>query len=305
MPETKKVFIVHGRDSKALQEVIETIKAEGFSPVLLEEEAKRGHSILQKFEELADEVIFAVILMTPDDLGKLNSNDESEKLRFRARQNVVFEAGYFFAWLGRDGVAIVKKGNIELPSDIQEILYIDMDHESWGIHLIQEIKNADMQNFLTIELIHDKCRIENFSYSENYRVGTPLYIYDLILKNLHGKRNLENCEVILSSCVEKNTGKILSNHHRLIKWNDYQTPRIPLYSDRPEHIPAVCIKPHQPEIAYIYRVKDGKDFLEELCIGPGVFQLDYIIRAGNLQTTIRLELKLGNNKDDFKVVQLF
>ena len=65
------------------------------------------------------------MLLTPDDEGRKLTQDGSEPLRQRARQNVVLELGMVLSRLGRSRVAILMKGNkIEPPSDIDGLIYI-------------------------------------------------------------------------------------------------------------------------------------------------------------------------------------
>jgi len=52
-----------------------------------------------------------------------------EKLRHRARQNVILEFGLFAGKIGRKRITTLLKGDIELPSDMQGILYSRF-HES-------------------------------------------------------------------------------------------------------------------------------------------------------------------------------
>jgi hypothetical protein len=73
-------------------------------------------------------VDFAVVVMTPDDLGK--ATDASD-LTPRARQNVVFELGFFIGALGPDRVAAILKGDVERPSDFDGVVYISLDKEDW------------------------------------------------------------------------------------------------------------------------------------------------------------------------------
>ena len=64
------------------------------------------------FEDYSD-VGFAVILMTPDDVGGLKGQEQKD----RVRQNVVFELGYFIGKLGRNRVMALVDGDIETPTD--------------------------------------------------------------------------------------------------------------------------------------------------------------------------------------------
>jgi predicted nucleotide-binding protein len=61
--------------------------------------------------------------MTPDDEGGLAGGTH----RPRARQNVVFELGFFIGKLGPAGVAALLKGDVEKPSDFDGIAYISLD----------------------------------------------------------------------------------------------------------------------------------------------------------------------------------
>ncbi len=89
------------------------------------------------------DVAFAIILMTPDDLGTISI--EPLDYKKRARQNVVFELGYFIGKLGRTNVAAIIKDDIELPSDFNGIVYIGVDSGgAWKIMLFKEIKEAGL-----------------------------------------------------------------------------------------------------------------------------------------------------------------
>jgi predicted nucleotide-binding protein len=69
---------------------------------------------------------FGIVLMTPDDVGYAKAKG-SESALPRARQNVVLEMGMLIASLGRERVAILKKGEIEIASDAQGVIYISFD----------------------------------------------------------------------------------------------------------------------------------------------------------------------------------
>ena len=85
----------------------------GIKPVVLFEEPGKGQTIIEKLESNSD-VLFAVVLLTPDDFGQAT---EEGKLQPRARQNVVLELGYFLGKLGRANVAVLYDESVELPSD--------------------------------------------------------------------------------------------------------------------------------------------------------------------------------------------
>ena len=137
---TKEVFIVHGRDEGAREKVARFLERLGIEPVVLHEQPNEGRTIIEKFEDYAH-VGFAVVLLTPDDIGKLR--DDQGDFKPRARQNVILELGYFMAALGRERVCALVKEEVERPSDYDGVLYIPLDDSGgWEMRLIQELKSA-------------------------------------------------------------------------------------------------------------------------------------------------------------------
>ena len=136
---TKEVFVIHGRDSEAKETVARFLTKLGLTPVILHEQPNQGRTIIEKFEQHA-QVGFAVALLTPDDVGALKN--EEKNLKPRARQNVVFELGYFLGRLGRERVCALTKGDVEIPSDYDGVVYISLDDGGWKMNLIRELKNV-------------------------------------------------------------------------------------------------------------------------------------------------------------------
>ncbi len=96
---------------------------------------------MEKIEKYSNEVIFGIVLYTPDDMGNVKSEAESGCLKFRARQNVVFEHGYLMGKIGRRRVAALVKGDLETPSDISGMVYVGMDPtKGWQLTLAKEMK---------------------------------------------------------------------------------------------------------------------------------------------------------------------
>ena len=147
-PSGKKVFVVHGRDNEAKQTVARFLEKLGLEAVILHERSNAGLTIIEKFEKHS-EVAYAVVLMTPDDVGALRT--EKASLRGRARQNVIFELGYFMGKLGRNHVCALVKGDIERPSDSDAIIYIPLDpNDGWKLLLAKELKEAGLQVDLNV-----------------------------------------------------------------------------------------------------------------------------------------------------------
>ena len=137
----EKVFIVHGRDEGPKHHLRGFLSELGLTPVILDERAGKGRTIIDKFEEEARDVGYAVVILTPDDEGRLR-NSEAD-MSARARQNVIFELGFFAAALGRKHVCAIVKGNLEIPSDYDGVVYITYDDsEGWKMKLLRELKTA-------------------------------------------------------------------------------------------------------------------------------------------------------------------
>jgi predicted nucleotide-binding protein len=136
-PQSRKVFLVHGHDNSMKESVARFFERLDFEPIILHEQASCGDTIIEKFERHAD-VSYAVVLLSPDDIGAAKSN--ADDLQQRARQNVVLELGYFVGRLGRARVCPLVRGTLEVPSDFHGVVYIPFEGEAWKIHLVKELK---------------------------------------------------------------------------------------------------------------------------------------------------------------------
>lgn len=135
----KKVFVVHGKDEAIREKVARFLERLGFEPIILHEQVNKGKTIIEKLENNA--AAYAVVLMTPDDVGGTSKED----LRPRARQNVVFEWGYLIGCLGRDKVCLLYDERVELPSDMDGIVYEPLDkRDGWRLRLAKEMKSAKL-----------------------------------------------------------------------------------------------------------------------------------------------------------------
>ena len=135
------VFIVHGRDDGAKDSVARVVSEDlELKPIILQEEPDQGNTVIEKLERCSSNVGYAIALVTPDDIGTLKDIEDDE-LNDRARQNVVFELGYFMGKLGRERVCLLLKDQVELPSDIGGIVYIYMDpNDGWKDRLQRNIR---------------------------------------------------------------------------------------------------------------------------------------------------------------------
>ena len=136
----KKVFLVHGHDDSARESTARFLEKMGLEAIILHEQPNAGRTIIEKVERYA-EVAFAVVLLTPDDVGGTANNS----LNPRARQNVILELGYFIGKLGRANVAALVKGDVEKLSDYDGVVYIALDAAgAWKLQLARELKTAGL-----------------------------------------------------------------------------------------------------------------------------------------------------------------
>ena len=132
-----KIFVVHGRDSGTKSEVAHWLVRCGLEDVILHNQSNLGRTLITKFQETAQGVAFAIVIMTPDDVGGLAGADPSP----RARQNVIFELGFFIGALGPSKVAALIVGEVEKPSDYDGVAYISYDARgAWKLELAREFK---------------------------------------------------------------------------------------------------------------------------------------------------------------------
>jgi len=139
-PLQEAIFLVHGRSTSTQQAVARFLgNITDAEVVILDEQASRGMTLIEKFEAHADRARFAVVLLDGDDVGGLA--EDTPNLKIRARQNVIFELGYFFGKLGRDCVCVLYADGVERPSDVDGLVYVLLDAaKGWMMHLGKELR---------------------------------------------------------------------------------------------------------------------------------------------------------------------
>lgn len=141
-----KVFVVHGHNELARLKLCQMLSAEfGLQPVVLADQPALGKTIIELFEHHASQCALAVVLLTADDFSS-----NGEKATLRARQNVIFELGYFCSSLGRERVCLVYEDGVELPSDLSGVKYYSFTES------IMEVESALRKHVEEIGLICDQ-----------------------------------------------------------------------------------------------------------------------------------------------------
>ncbi|MBI0397976.1 TIR domain-containing protein [Cyclobacterium marinum] len=138
------VFIIHGHDEHLKTELQLLLHRAGVNNIVLHEQADKGRNIIEKLIEETDYANYAIALLSPDDalIGGTK----------RARQNVILEVGYFLGKLGKNRVRFIKKGDVEIPSDLSGILYENYDKSgSWKIKICKELQAVGI--FVDLEAV--------------------------------------------------------------------------------------------------------------------------------------------------------
>jgi predicted nucleotide-binding protein len=136
---SNEVFVVHGHDDAFKREVADVLRRAGLNPVILHEQPSGGKTIIEKFEKHGSGAGFAVVLLTPDDVG----GPSPEQLRPRTRQNVIGEMFWFAGKLGRSRVCALRKGDVEVPTDFAGVIYTTVDDRgAWKTDLLKELSAA-------------------------------------------------------------------------------------------------------------------------------------------------------------------
>src|SRR5712691_7905802 len=99
----KKVFVVHGHDTTAREQLELVLHRLNLDPFVLANTGGGGLTIIEALEKeigaKPGAARFGIVLMTPDDMGYAK-RDGPDKAEPRARQNVVLEMGMLIAALG-------------------------------------------------------------------------------------------------------------------------------------------------------------------------------------------------------------
>ena len=131
--ENRKIFVVHGRNHKPIEDIKKVLKKESIEPIVLMEEVTPGSDfILNKFLNNADKAKAAIILATGDVL-------EADNISKHARPNVVLELGYFIGVLSLDRIIVLIEDESVLPSDIKGIEYLNINSRNWKSVLIKKL----------------------------------------------------------------------------------------------------------------------------------------------------------------------
>lgn len=139
---SNQIFVVHGHNEAMKQDAARILEKLDLDPIILHEKPNESRTIIEKITDYAN-VSFAVVLLSPDDIGY--AKDQPNEAKTRARQNVIFELGFFVGKLGRKNVSVLyqEEKDFEMLSDYKGVLYTPYDTlGKWKFDLIRELKNC-------------------------------------------------------------------------------------------------------------------------------------------------------------------
>jgi predicted nucleotide-binding protein len=146
VPNEGTIFVVHGRDHEARDQLELVLRRLGLEPFVLQVTGGGGDTLIESLERMigkSAQSAFGIVLMTPDDLGYLKE-EAPEDAKPRARQNVIMEMGMLLASLTRKRCAILQKGFVESPSNMGGVITIPFNtHVREAVpKLVQRLQQA-------------------------------------------------------------------------------------------------------------------------------------------------------------------
>lgn len=157
MPDPRKVFVVHGRDSHLRDDFFSFLRALGLQPIewseALKLTGKATPYIGEALESAFKNAQAVIVLLSPDDEVRLSPElwkdieDENEKeIRLQARPNVLFEAGMAFG-THPDRTILVEVGEVKPFSDVA------------GRHVVRLSNSPDRRNDIAERLRTSGCDV--------------------------------------------------------------------------------------------------------------------------------------------------
>lgn len=169
------VFVIHGRNQTYLNRLLELLRRLGIDAHTFDSIPKRGSpTVIELLEEWILKVNAVIVLLTPDDEGRLKG---TRPLKPRARQNVVFEAGYGLI-SARDKSLVVELGDVERLTDMEGIHIVKDSH--WSSALEWNIAKRMHDLFPSVPLT-PVLHFTNFAYTIEKRNGIQYYRWRIFL----------------------------------------------------------------------------------------------------------------------------
>lgn len=176
MPDPKKVFVVHGRDSRLRDDFFAFLRALNLDPIewseALKLTGKATPYIGEALESAFKNAQAVIVLLSPDDEVRLSpelwnaSEEENEKeFKLQARPNVLFEAGMALA-THSDRTLLIEVGQVKAFSDVA------------GRHVVRLSNSSEKRNDIVQRLATAGCEVKA-SGNDWLRIGN----FDIVRSN--------------------------------------------------------------------------------------------------------------------------
>ena len=145
--EKTKIFVVHGHDTHALEQLELVLRRLGLDPYILQNNDGGSRTLIEALEQqIHKQATFGIVLLTPDDFGYPKTKTDEDR-QPRARQNVILELGMVLASLGRERMVLLKKGALEVPTDVSGIIYLEFNEhvKEVAVKLATRMKSAGIE----------------------------------------------------------------------------------------------------------------------------------------------------------------
>lgn len=142
-----KIFVVHGHDTRSLEQLELVLRRLGLDPYILQNNDGESKTLIEALEQqIYKEAAFGIVLLTPDDYGYPKGKSDEDR-QPRARQNVILELGMVLASLGRERMVLLKKGALELPTDVNGVIYLEFNEhvKEVSVKLATRMKGAGIE----------------------------------------------------------------------------------------------------------------------------------------------------------------
>ena len=145
--EGTRIFVVHGHDTRSLEQLELVLRRLGLDPYILQNNDGESKTLIEALEQkIYRESAFGIVLLTPDDFGYPKDKTDEDR-QPRARQNVILELGMVLASLGRERMVLLKKGALEIPTDVSGIIYLEFNEhvKEVAVKLAMRMKAAGIE----------------------------------------------------------------------------------------------------------------------------------------------------------------
>jgi len=145
--EKAKIFVVHGHNTSALEQLELVLRRLALDPYILQNNDGESKTLIEALEQnIYQNAAFGIVLLTPDDFGYPKKKTDEDR-QPRARQNVILELGMVLASLGRQRMVLLKKGALEVPTDVSGIIYLEFNErvKEVAVKLATRMKGAGIE----------------------------------------------------------------------------------------------------------------------------------------------------------------